>query len=199
MSHYFISDDKLASIDLTFTYTYKDHRLTFHADRGVFSKERVDFGTNVLLNALPEMNHKTIIDVGCGVGVIGLCLAKANPASHITLIDVNSRAVNLTKKNASVNNITNVEILESDLYQKVEGMYDVIITNPPIRAGKKVIYKIVEDGYNKLNPNGKIYLVIQKKQGAPSMKEKLLATFHNCEELAKQNGYYVFCSSKETV
>lgn len=199
MSHYYISDDKLDSIDITFAYTYKNNRLTFHADCGVFSKDRVDFGTNVLLNALPEMKQKRIIDVGCGVGVIGLCLAKAYPDSFVTLIDINSRAVGLAKKNATVNKINNVEIFESDIYSKVEGTYDVIITNPPIRAGKKVIHKIVEDGYNKLNLNGKIYLVIQKKQGAPSMKEKLLATFNNCEELDKKNGYYVFCSSKETV
>ena len=199
MSHYFITDDKLKQVDITFDYTFNNHRLTFFSDAGVFSKTRVDYGTNILLNSLPNLDNKKIIDVGCGVGVIGIGVAKAYPNSHVTLVDVNKRAIELSKKNAEVNKVKNVEVIESDIYSNVTGMYDVIITNPPIRAGKKVIHKIVEDGYNRLNLYGKIYLVIQKKQGAPSMKEKLLTIFNNCEELEKKNGYYVFCSHKETL
>lgn len=199
MSHYYISDDKLASNPITFNYTYQGHNLVFQSDLGVFSKDRVDFGTNVLLNSLPVMDGLKIIDVGCGVGTIGLAVAKANPHSFVTLVDVNTRALELAKLNANQNKVKNVEIIESDIYSNVGGFYDIIITNPPIRAGKKVVHKIVEDGYNKLNQNGKIYLVIQKKQGAPSMKEKLLTIFGNCEELTKKNGYFIYCSKKETL
>lgn len=199
MSHYFINDDKLKQLNITFDYTFKDNRLIFHSDSGVFSRNRVDYGTNILLNNLPSLANYKIIDVGCGVGVIGLAIAKAYPNSEVTLVDINSKAVELSVKNAEANKIKNVSVIESDIYSNVIGTYDVIISNPPIRAGKKVINKIVEDGYNKLNFNGKIYLVIQKKQGAPSMREKLITIFHNCEEIAKKNGYYVFCSNKETL
>jgi 16S rRNA (guanine1207-N2)-methyltransferase len=197
MSHYFINDDKLESRQYEFSYTFKDFRLNFRADNGVFSKNRVDFGTYVLINSLPEFHDELILDVGCGVGVIGLCLAKANPKTSIHLIDINSKAIELAKKNALNNKINNVVIYESDVYSQVHETFDVIITNPPIRAGKAVIYKIVEEALTKLNVGGKLYLVIQKKQGAPSMKEKLLDVFGNCTEVNKEKGYYIFGSTKD--
>ena len=198
MSHYYENDESLNHKEINFSYTFRNNTINFKSDLGVFSKERVDFGTNVLLNALPAFTNEMILDVGCGVGVIGLSIAKGYTKSHVDLIDINSRAIVLTKENAANNNIRNVAILESNLYENIHDKYDYIITNPPIRAGKNVIYKIVHGAFDYLNSNGKIILVINKKHGAPSMERELISVFGNCTTIEKSKGFYVFSSTKES-
>lgn len=198
MSHYYTNDDNLKVNIKDIEYTYGGHLLKFYTDNGVFSKDRVDFGTNVLLNNLPNLDGLRVIDVGCGVGVIGLSIAKRYKGTFVTLIDVNKKAVDLTNLNAIRNKINNVHTLESNLYENVDSLFDVIVTNPPIRAGKKVVHQIITDGFNFLNKNGRVFAVIQKKQGALSFKEHMISVFGNCFELTKQSGYYVLSSVKET-
>ena len=201
MGQYFDYNPNLKSDIHEIKYTFKGKELSFSVDNGVFSKNQVDFGTNVLLNSLPDFeNEKRILDMGCGYGVIGLCLAKAYPTSLITMVDVNLKAVELSKSNAKNNHITNASIICSNLYEyqnEVNEEYDAIITNPPIRAGKKVVHGIVINGFKYLKKCGKILLVIQKKQGAPSMEKLLFDVFGNVKTLEKKNGYYIFESVKE--
>lgn len=198
MSHYYTNDENLKVNIKDIEYTYGGHLLKFSTDSGVFSKNRVDFGTNVLLNSLPDLEGKRIIDVGCGVGVIGLCVAKRYKSSFVTLVDVNKRAIDLTMLNAIRNKVNNVHTILSDVYSNVDSKFDVIITNPPIRAGKKKVHQIFSDGFNVLNKNGKVFAVVQKKQGALSLKEHMKNIYGNCEEITKQSGYYVLTSIKET-
>jgi len=201
MNHYYTNNENLASKESTFTYTFGGKELIFKSDLGVFSKERVDFGTNVLLNALPDLsNYESLIDVGCGVGIIGLCLKSKYKQLNITMIDVNQRALKLASENAKINGLDKdgkVQIIESNLYSKIQNNVDCIVSNPPIRAGKDVVLGVVIDGFKHLNPNGKIWVVIQKKQGAPSMEKKLIEVFGNCKTIDKKNGYYIFESVKE--
>lgn len=198
MSHYFINDDNLHSNEFTFDYHYAQHHLIFTSDNGVFSKNRVDFGTNLLINSIPQIPNGLILDLGCGIGIIGLSLAKCNPQAFCHLVDINQRAINLAIKNSQINNIKNVKIYESDLYQNVEDTFDMIITNPPIRAGKKIVHRIIEEGYSYLNSGGLLYVVIQKKQGASSLLIKMEEIFRNASIINKKNGYYVIVSKKET-
>ena len=196
MSHYFVNDKNLKNEYRSFEYNFKDKRLKFTSNTGVFSKDRLDFGTHVMLQALPDFTSKnTLLDVGCGVGCIGIPLAKVYSNLNITMIDVNERCIELSKKNAEDNNVK-VCVLLSDLYENVNSKYDVIISNPPIRAGKKVVFGVVEEGYNFLNGKGEIYIVIQKKQGADSMKKKMEEVYGNVEVIAKEKGYYIFKSIK---
>lgn len=201
MSHYYTNDPNLRSKESEFTYTYFGRELKFKSDFGVFSKERVDFGTNVLINALPDLSaYNSIIDVGCGVGIIGLCLKSKYTHLNIQMVDVNQRALKLTAENAKINGLDKdgkVKITESSLYEKIDEKFDCIVSNPPIRAGKEIWLGVVEKGYDHLNDGGKIWVVIQKKQGAPSMEKKMVEVFGNCKTIDKKNGYYIFESTKK--
>ena len=200
MAQYFEYNPNLKSEIREIKYTFKGNELTFNVDNGVFSKDRVDFGTNVLLNSLPDLKgFKSILDMGCGYGVIGLSLAKAYKGSFVTMVDVNPKAVELAQENSKKNRITNVNIVCSNLYEYAfeDDMYDCIISNPPIRAGKEIVHGVAKNGFFHLNKGGKILLVIQKKQGAPSMEKLLIEVFGNVKTLNKVNGYFIFESTKE--
>ncbi|MGO4111420.1 class I SAM-dependent methyltransferase [Paenibacillus sp. YAF4_2] len=177
----------------------RGYTLRFMTDAGVFSKSGVDYGSRVLLDALVLAPSAKVLDVGCGYGPIGLTAAKLAPEGHVTMIDINERAVELSKENAKLNGINNVTVTQSDIYESVkENRYDVILTNPPIRAGKQVVHRIFEEGYQLLNPGGKMWVVIQKKQGAPSAESKLELLFGDVEEVTKDKGYRIFLATKSS-
>ena len=170
--------------------------LHFLTDAGVFSKNAIDYGSRVLLDNFQPEGAKTLLDVGCGYGTLALTLAKKY-GLKATLVDVNSRALDLAKKNADKNNIEVNDIFLSNIYDNVEGKFDAIISNPPIRAGKEVVHTILSDAYEHLNDGGHLTIVIQKKQGAPSAQKKMKDVFDNCEIVAKDKGYYILKSYKE--
>lgn len=166
----------------------------FLTDAGVFSKKMIDFGSQVLLNAITVNEGDTLLDVGCGYGPLGISFAKVYKL-EVTMVDVNQRALDLAKKNAEKNKVT-ATIYTSNCYEQVSGTFDHIISNPPIRAGKKVVHTILEESLNYLNPGGKLTIVIQKKQGAPSAKAKMESLFGNCSIIKKDKGYYILQSEK---
>ncbi|WP_422658465.1 class I SAM-dependent methyltransferase [Paenibacillus sp. EC2-1] len=172
-------------------------KFKFISDAGVFSKSGVDYGSKVLIEALEIPSQSTVLDVGCGYGPIGLSVARLAMEGHVTMIDINSRAVELAKENAKLNGISNVTILQSDLFEGVQGKkFDIVITNPPIRAGKETVHKIFEQAYEHLNDRGQLWIVIQKKQGSPSAKAKLESLFSHVEEVTKDKGYRIFKAIK---
>ncbi|MDQ8737773.1 class I SAM-dependent methyltransferase [Paenibacillus sp. LHD-38] len=169
----------------------------FMTDAGVFSKSGVDYGSQVLIDALELSANAKVLDVGCGYGPIGLTSAKLADQGRVTMIDINERAVELSKENAKLNQISNVTVLQSDLFEAVKEMkFDVIVTNPPIRAGKSVVHRIFEEGFGLLEQGGSMWVVIQKKQGAPSAKAKLESLFEEVEEVTKDKGYRIFRAVK---
>lgn len=197
MGQYFNNDPNLVSNERKITYTFLGENISLISDNGVFSKNRVDFGTNVLLNSLEDLSNITsVLDVGCGIGTIGIAIGKKYKHLNVDMIDVNERAISLTNKNINNNKISNAKVYLSNLYTNVNNKYDMIISNPPIRAGKKIVHGVVEEGYNYLNSKGFIYVVIQKKQGAESMKKKMEEVFNNVEVINKENGYYILKSVK---
>lgn len=194
MSHYYKYDPSLSDDIHTFNYTFKEHVLKFETNSGVFSKERVDFGTNVLLNSLPALDGiKSVLDVGCGVGIIGACIKKAYPNIDMTMIDVNERCIDLSLKNLQENGLS-AEVYLSDMYEKVNTTFDLIVSNPPIRAGKAKVFEVVDGAYTHLNQSGSLICVIQKKQGAESLKKHMEEVFGSCEILNKKSGYYILKS-----
>lgn len=197
MGQYFTNDNlpsELKEIDVSLMGT----KLSLLTDNGVFSKNEVDFGTRVLLNSLPrDLMKEPIIDVGCGYGPIGLAVSKSLDL-EVHMVDVNKRALHLTKMNAKKNNIDKAIIYESDCYSNVDEKikFRTIITNPPIRAGKKVVYEIVFGARFHLANDGNLFIVVRKEQGAKSM-HKDLSEFYNVEILTKEKGYFVFkCTLK---
>ncbi|QHT63371.1 class I SAM-dependent methyltransferase [Paenibacillus lycopersici] len=176
----------------------RGHQLRFVTDAGVFSKTGVDFGSRVLLDALELGESDRILDVGCGYGPMGIAAAKLAPGGHVTMIDINERAVALANENIRLNGVKNATALQSDLYAGVQDRrFDAILTNPPIRAGKEVVHRVFEEGAALLNAGGSMWVVIQKKQGAPSAEAKLEAVFGNVEEVTKEKGYRIFRAMKE--
>ena len=169
-------------------------RLTFLTDAGVFSKKMMAYGSRVLLSVLDFEAGEQVLDVGCGYGPLGLTLAKAQGVTA-TMVDINQRALDLAQKNAERNQIS-ADIFQSNVYEKVSGIFDHIISNPPIRAGKQVVHEVISGSYEHLTEGGDLTLVIQKKQGAPSAKSKMEAVFSNCEIVKKDKGYYILRSEK---
>lgn len=198
MKHYYTDNSDLKSEPKIISYQFQNYQLQFKSDHGVFSKDRIDYGSNVLLNTVSALeNVSSILDVGSGYGVIGISLAKHYPTSKVTMIDVNNRAIALANENILINKIKNACVFSSDGYTKVECTFDLIISNPPIRAGKDVVHRILEEAPLYLNKDGSLWIVIQKKQGAPSAKKKLLEVFGNCEVRKRDKGYYVLVAYKK--
>ena len=170
-------------------------KMTFLTDAGVFSKKMVDFGSQLLLKYLEVNEGETVLDVGCGYGPLGLSLAKAYGV-QATMVDINNRALDLARQNAERNKVE-ATIFQSNIYEQVEGKFDHVISNPPIRAGKQVVHEIIEKSRDFLKDRGDLTIVIQKKQGAPSAKSKMEEVFGNCEIVKKDKGYYILRSVKE--
>lgn len=196
MEHYFSENPSTAHELRRFEYEVKGHKIFFTTDKGVFSRLNVDKGSDLMINAMPENLSGSLLDMGCGYGAIGLSLAKINPSLHVTMVDINQRAVELAIKNAKANKIDNVTIFKSDGFSEVTGLFDYIVTNPPIRAGKEVVHSILEQSIEHLREGGMLYVVIQKKQGGPSAVDKLMYVYGNCEKIVKSGGYWVLRSRK---
>ena len=193
MGQYF-TNDKLPSNVKKTTCMVLGNKFTFLTDNGVFSKDGLDFGSRLLLESIPaeEVGGK-ILDMGCGYGVFGIVISKLTSA-HVDMVDVNLRALHLATRNAKENSVSNVSIFESNVYQNVSSKYSSIVTNPPIRAGKKVVYDIVMNAKNYLEDDGKLFLVIRKEQGAKSLIVDL-EKIYTVDILKKSKGFFIIkCS-----
>lgn len=174
--------------------------LKFNTDAGVFSKMRIDYGSGVLIKTMREVAFpkKGILDVGTGYGPLGLFAAKFWPEQTVDMVDINERGLVLAKENAALNKIKNISIYSSNIYENVDQneKFGLIMTNPPIRAGKKVVSTILSEAYEHLVDQGVLLVVIQKKQGEPSARKLLRTTFGNCDILARDKGYYILKAVK---
>src|SRR5690554_463292 len=197
MSHYYINDKNLKDNEAFFDVQIDGTSFRFYTNDGVFSKRDFDFGSYLLIkSALGLGTFSTVIDMGCGYGPIGIIYSKFNNDAKVYMYDVNLRALDLARKNMILNNVSNAFAFESYLFEKVEVKADLILTNPPIRAGKSVIFKLYEDAYKHLNENGVLLVVIQRKQGAPSTMKKLKSIYNNVEVIEKKGGYWIISAAK---
>ena len=197
MAHYYTNNTDLKSEKKYITFHYRDQELTFVSDIGVFSKEYIDYGSRVLLDNISlTSSQTTLLDVGCGYGTLGLSLKKVYSWIKVEMVDVNERALALAEESVRYNQLDDITIYKSSVYENVKGRFDVIVSNPPIRAGKKVVFEILEKAYEHLNQSGELFVVIQKKQGAPSAKKKMEEVFGNCEIVKRDKGYFVLKSVK---
>lgn len=197
--HYYTHNPDVAHEEKHFEFTLLGNTLRFITDNGVFSKRTIDFGSRVLLDnaTLAEIPDGDILDLGAGYGPIGLSVAKKLPERHVDMADVNELALSLARQNATANNVENVTIFTSDTYDAITKQYALILTNPPVRAGKSVVDAMLTGAATHLVTGGHLNVVLQKKQGAPSAKKLMTEVFGNCEIIKKDKGYYILDSVKE--
>lgn len=187
---YYTADPTCASRPVSCAMTYRGQPLRFTTDAGVFSKGEVDQGTQLLLDCLPDLAGD-VLDLGCGWGAIGVSIARANPGCRVVMADVNHRALALAEENARANHAP-VQCLESDgMAALMDCRFDAVVTNPPIRAGKQVIYRMFADAATVLNPGGALYLVIRKQQGAESCVRYLKTLYGAVDTLKRSGGFWV--------
>lgn len=192
MSHYFKNDESLESKKRIIKYSINSYSFELNSDLGVFSKNELDPGSELLIKTAIKNNIKgDLLDVGCGYGPIGITLSCLCEISKVDFIDVNRRALNLTMENVKKYCKNSYNVFESNGFENVKDLYDFILINPPIRAGKEVIFKMFEDSIKHLKNDGNLMIVIRKDQGAPSAKTKLLSIFGNCETLDREKGYHI--------
>ena len=203
MTQYFDPNPITPSDRKIISYRMNGINFEFYTDTSVFSRNEVDFGTNLLIDTIvkdvkargPRMER--FADLGCGVGIVGIVIKSCFMAFDVTGVDINSRAVALARENANLNGV-NCRFMSSDILFAVRNeRFDIIATNPPVRAGKKTVFGFYEQSYEALNPGGYLYVVLQRKQGAPSTMDKLNELFGNCETLSIDGGYRVMRSRKK--
>ena len=193
--HYFTSAPESAHEARSFRAVFAGRGLAFDTDAGVFSKQHVDPGSELLCRALPDTLSGDVLDMGCGWGAMTVMTLARFPHVRMTMADVNARALALAAANVEKNRMQ-AEAVLSDGFAQVEGLFDAVITNPPIRAGKAVIYKMFEDAKAHLKPGGALYLVIRKQQGAPSALRFLKSIYARAEVLAREGGYWIMRCDK---
>lgn len=196
MSHYFVNDESVKSDKRNLYYEFNGVRFKFVSDNGVFSKNEIDDGSEILLKSYIEKGKKgKTLDVGSGIGVLGIIVSKINDV-EVDMLEINKRAVELCKENIKNNEVKECVVYESNVYENANGTYDVVISNPPIRAGKKVVFEILEKAKDYLNKDGELWVVIRKSQGADSAKKKMNEVYGNCEIVKRDKGFYVLKSVK---
>lgn len=188
--HYFSETPNSAHRPRAFTDSVLGQALTFHTDAGVFSRDGIDTGSRILMEAAAPFSGR-VLDMGAGWGAVGVSVAKAFPETRVVMAEINSRAIELIRMNMRENGVTNAETLATDGYAGVTGAYDVILSNPPIRAGKAVIYRMFADARAHLAPGGRMFLVIRKQQGAPSAIKYLRTLYAAVDVIEKEAGFWI--------
>ena len=199
MEHYFSEHPRSQFIKEKFIAEVLGEHITINSGSGLFSLREMDFGTELLItNAKISKDDSKILDLGCGYGIVGITLKKHYPNTEVTMVDVNDRAIQLSKKNCDENDATCL-VLKSDIFANPhlhDKKFDVILTNPPFSAGKKICISMIEQSFEHLNDNGSLQLVAPHNKGGESLKKIMLATFGNVDELAKKRGFRVYYSVK---
>lgn len=195
-NQYFENNKNLEHNIVSIEHYFRGRKIALFSDNGVFSKSNIDYGSNSLLKQIKLDNVKTVLDVGCGYGTIGISIASSDNNIQVDMIDVNKRALELTYKAIRENGLYNACVFESYVYDNVTSSYDLIVTNPPIRAGKVVVHSIILGAYEYLNDNGCLWTVIQKKQGAPSALKALKDKFREVSVVDNDKGYWIIKAVK---
>ncbi len=197
MEHYF-SEKQESKLDLK-KVNIKLKRMNFelYSASGIFSKEGLDKGTELLIDSAIINEGSNILDMGCGIGVVGISIKLLNPRTKILMVDINERAVMISRKNIELHKLKETEARKSDVFLKVNESFDTILVNPPQTAGKAVCFKIIEDSFNHLNEEGTLQLVARHKKGGETLQNKMEEVFGNSETLAKKSGFRVYLSKKK--
>ena len=193
--HYYSQNPNVEHDEQQVIFEVMGKQLRCTTDAGVFSRDGLDMGTRILLEALPELGGR-ILDLGCGWGPVGAAIGSVYPETEILMTDVNERAAELARRNLAANGVKNARVVTGDGYASVDGKFSAILLNPPIRAGKQLIYAMFADARDYLEEGGALYIVIRKQQGAESAEKYLKTLYGDVERIAREKGYWVLRCAK---
>ena len=192
MDHYYSKNPNSELKLKKFSQVILSKDFVFYSSSGVFSKDKIDKGSLILAENMKIPKGK-VLDIGCGIGVLGIVAAKIHNAKSV-MSDINKRSIMLAKKNAKENKV-DATILQSNLYEKIlDNDFDVVLSNPPQNAGKEICFAIIEGAKAHLKENGTLQIVARHNKGGNSLSKKMEETFGNVEVIAKQSGYWVYLS-----
>jgi len=194
MEHYYsekqTSELKIKEIEVNL----RENNLKFRTGSGVFSIGKIDKGTKLLIEDCIIKSDWKILDLGCGYGPVGTAIAKAFPSTQILMTDINQRAIKLSKMNIKLNQIENIEVKQSNLYNNISEKFNTIITNPPQTAGKKICFEIIKKSKDHLKKDGLLQLVARHNKGGKELEKKMKEVFNNVKDIAKKSGYRIYVS-----
>lgn len=194
VDHYFSEKPSAKGKAVSFSCRIRGMDFSFLSSPSTFSVGKLDLGTKVLAESMNVEDSKTILDIGCGIGILGIVCSKISPRAIIAMSDINESSLLSSKKNAEINKCVNVDIIKSDLYSSINSKFDAIISNPPQKAGKKVCFALIEGAKQHLNPNGTLQIVARHQKGGKELEKKMKEVFGNVSVLARQSGYRVYLS-----
>ncbi len=194
--HYFTPSPTAAAQERTRSFVIRGHEHMVTTASGVFCPDRLDRGTRVLLDHVPDPPATgTFLDLGCGWGPIALALADAAPHARVLATDVNERALELTARNAAAAGHAGVRVLEaSALRAQLERdatRLDLIWSNPPVRIGKRALHALLASWLELLAPDGEAWLVVAKNLGADSLAASLAGEAYETVRTASSKGFRV--------
>ncbi len=194
MSHYFENDEALKDESKQIHFSVRNKSYTLQSNTGVFSKDKLDTGTHILLETVleNESNPHRCLDLGCGIGPIGIVLL-SNWNTEMTMIDINQRAVDLAKENIRRNQFKATVLCQDGIH---EGEFDCILLNPPIRTGKKMIYSLFDQCMEHLNKEGSFWIVMRKQHGAQSAIAYLESKGYTVQRMNRDKGYWILKITK---
>ncbi len=191
--HYYTKKQKADHDTLTITASLRGGEYSFLTDAGVFSKKRIDRGTRLLIEHMKIKPSDMILDLGCGYGILGIVAARIAVSGYVYLVDINERAAYLTEKNININKISNASVFCGNGFAPIQNkVFDLILSNPPFRAGKKIVYGFLHQAASYLKDGGRITMVARTSQGAKSLANEMEMVYGNVSELGKGGGYRVY-------
>ena len=186
---YFSTEPAVATRPRTVTVSLPDQRIQLRTDRGVFSLGGLDPGTAVLLQGVPAPEAgATLLDLGCGHGVVAIAMARRCPGARVVAVDVNRRALELTRANATANGAERIEVCRPDEVDPAI-RFDAIYTNPPIRVGRQQLQELLTMWLGRLEAGGHAYLVVQRHLGSDSLAERLRNQGFEVLRMGSKRGY----------
>ena len=163
----------------------------------VFSKKRVDLGTRLLIGTMVLPDTGVVLDLGCGYGAVGIVAAASNSRLRVIMTDVNSRAVDLARRNVEINKVNNAEVLCGYLYEPVKDLiFNCVLSNPPVSAGMETVKAIITGAPKVMASEATFQMVIRSKIGAKTLPSVFNEAFGNCAVLARESGYRVLIAEK---
>ncbi len=194
VEHYFSEKPHSFVKHTPFSYSFKNYQFVFLSAPSTFSIGKIDRGTEVLIHSMDIKNAQTILDIGCGIGVVGIIASRINPKAKITLADINERSLLLAEKNCAQNHCPDIKIIKSNLYDRIKESFDCILSNPPQKAGKKICFQLIEEAKEHMKKNGTLQIVARHQKGGKSLEQKMKDVFGNVHTLSRESGYRVYCS-----